>query len=688
MYMKKRTIIIFVTFLLVSLFTPMNKVHAQTIVELNKDITLRLKKAEVMDLSFKLEQNNTLQDYDVSRLVFQNTNEDAVQLTNNQLVAINYGTAILTARDRVGNTIRITVHVFDSIVVKNTTIQLDVGEPVTLNIGTQPEANLVGFKPTFTSSDTYVADVNLDGEIIGKSIGVTLITIDFLGVQTSIEVEVVDRPDFQFINNTLDINVDASTSLQYQLSLFGDVDKSIEWRSNNPDIVTVDSKGIIFGVKEGTTDVVARVNNFDYIIKVTVISSILDLRIIIPYLELNINEKQAINYQIIPSAYQETPVIWESTKPSVATVSNGVVHAISAGETTIVARLNNIIKEVQVTVNIPLNGIVLTPRAQTIKQGQRVTLQLSTLPVNATDTLTPIYSSSNSDIASVDSYGNVTGVSPGRAIIFVQHKNYNASSTVDVEFYENEEGLKTISGTLRNSRVTFDTRGIQNLEEFILQIPYYPLLLNTSNPKVSVLLNEVGTLEKLLVNRIELSSDYAGKSFELEFVDNQENPLVSYRFNNYVASDNNSVFPQFSYIESPFTNLKSNMYELELPVYLSASDKLSIFLKQTIFTNPLNVYVEQFRGRVTLYNTNEIEISDNSVITVDSLEVGKYYLNDQNPESPLFIITLVVLGVSLLFVLSIVVNKVTNYLKRNEIETRIENDSINYSQQKNKKETE
>lgn len=688
MYMKKRTIIIFVTFLLVSLFTPMNKVHAQTIVELNKDITLRLKKAEVMDLSFKLEQNNTLQDYDVSRLVFQNTNEDAVQLTNNQLVAINYGTAILTARDRVGNTIRITVHVFDSIVVKNTAIQLDVGEPVTLNIGTQPEANLVGFKPTFTSSDTYVADVNLDGEIIGKSIGVTLITIDFLGVQTSIEVEVVDRPDFQFINNTLDINVDASTSLQYQLSLFGDVDKSIEWRSNNPDIVTVDSKGIIFGVKEGTTDVVARVNNFDYIIKVTVISSILDLRIIIPYLELNINEKQAINYQIIPSAYQETPVIWESTKPSVATVSNGVVHAISAGETTIVARLNNIIKEVQVTVNIPLNGIVLTPRAQTIKQGQRVTLQLSTLPVNATDTLTPIYSSSNSDIASVDSYGNVTGVSPGRAIIFVQHKNYNASSTVDVEFYENEEGLKTISGTLRNSRVTFDTRGIQNLEEFILQIPYYPLLLNTSNPKVSVLLNEVGTLEKLLVNRIELSSDYAGKSFELEFVDNQENPLVSYRFNNYVASDNNSVFPQFSYIESPFTNLKSNMYELELPVYLSASDKLSIFLKQTIFTNPLNVYVEQFRGRVTLYNTNEIEISDNSVITVDSLEVGKYYLNDQNPESPLFIITLVVLGVSLLFVLSIVVNKVTNYLKRNEIETRIENDSINYSQQKNKKETE
>lgn len=688
MYMKKRTIIIFVTFLLVSLFTPMNKVHAQTIVELNKDITLRLKKGEVLDLSFKLEQNNTLQDYDVSSLVFQNTNEESVQLTNNQLVAINYGTAILSASDRLGNTIQITVHVFDSIVVKNTAIQLDIGEPVTLNIGTQPEANLVGFKPTFTSSDTYVADVNPEGEIIGKSIGFTIITIDFLGVQTSIEVEVVDRPDFQFINNTLDINVDASTSLQYQLSLFGDVDKSIEWRSSNPDIVTVDSKGIIFGVKEGTTDVVARVNNFDYIIKVTVISSILDLRIINPSLELNINEKQEINYQIIPSAYQETPVIWESTKPSVATVSNGVVHAISAGETTIVARLNNIIKEVQVKVNIPLNGIVLTPRAQTIKQGQRVTLQLSTLPVNATDTLTPIYSSSNSDIASVDSYGNVTGVSPGRAIIFVQHKNYNASSTVDVEFYENEEGLKTISGTLRNSRVTFDTRGIQNLEEFILQIPYYPLLLNMSNPKVSVLLNEVGTLEKLLVNRIELSSDYAGKSFELEFVDNQENPIVSYRFNNYVASDNNSVFPQFSYIESPFTNLKSNMYELELPVYLSASDKLSIFLKQTIFTSPLNVYVEQFRGRVTLYNTNEIEISDNSVITVDSLEVGKYYLNDQNPESPLLIITLVVLVVSLLFILSVVVNKVTNYLKRNEIETRIENDSINYSQQKNKKETE
>lgn len=688
MYMKKRTMIVFITLLFVSVFTPVKPVQAQTIIELNKAIILRMKKAEVMDLSFKLEQNNVLQDYDVSKLVFQNSNKDSVQLTNNQLIATNYGTATLRARDRVGNTISITVHVFDSIVIKNSAVQIDVGEPVKLNIGTQPEANLVRFNPTYTSSNTIIADVNTEGEVVGKSIGTTTITVDFLGVQTSINVEVIDRPDFRFISNTLNINVDASTSLQYELSLFGDVDKKIEWSSSNQNIVTVDSKGVIFGVKEGTSDVVARVNNFDYILKVTVISSILDLRIFDSSIKLNVNETKEINYQIIPSAYQDTPVIWESTKPSVATISNGIIQAISAGETTIVARLNNIVKEVQVTVNIPLKGIVLTPKNQSIKQGQRVTLQLNPLPSNATETLTPIYSSSNNDIASVDSYGNVTGVSPGRAIIFVQHKDYNTSSTIDVEFYENEEGLKTISGTLRNSQVIFDTRGVQNLEQFILQIPYYSLLFNTFNPKVSVQLGEVGTLEKLLVNRIELSSEYSGKSFELEFVDLQEKPIVTYRFNKYVASNNNSIFPQFSYIASPFTNLKSNMFELNLPVYLGPTDKLSIYLNQNVFVNSLKVYVEKFRGRVSLYSTKEFEVSDNSVITVDSLEVGQYYLNDKNPESPLFIITLVVLGVTLLFVLSIVVNKVTNFLKRNEIETRIENDSINYSQQKNKKETE
>ncbi|NLW29583.1 MAG: hypothetical protein GXY98_06805 [Erysipelothrix sp.] len=686
--MKKRTMVVFVTVVLISLFTAFKQIHAQTIVEMNKDVILHMKKAEVLDLSFKIEKNNVLQAYNISNLEIQNSNQDVVQLTNNQLVALNYGTSIFRARDRSGNTLRITVHVFDSVVVKNTSVQLDIGEPVTLNVGTQPEANLVGFRPTFFSNNTIIADVNSDGVVIGKSIGVTTITVDFLGVKTAISVEVIDRPDFRFINNTLDINVDASTSLQYELSLFNNEDKRIEWRSSNPKIVTVDSRGGIFGVKEGSADIIARVNNFDYILKVTVISSILDLRITNPTMSLNVNEKKEINYQVIPSAYQETPVIWESTKPSVATINNGVVHAISAGETTIIARINNIVKELKVTVNIPLDGIVLTPRTQTIKQGQRVTLQLNSLPSNATEILAPIYSSSNNEVATVDAFGNVTGIAPGRAIIFVQHKNYNASSTIDVEFYENEEGLKTISGTLRNSYVIFDTRGIQNLEEFILQIPYYPLLFNSINPKVNVILNEVGSLEKLLVNRIELSPEYSGKSFELEFIDSQEKPIVTYQFKSYLASQNNSIFPQFSYIESPFTNLKSNMYELELPVFLSASDKLTIYLDQNVFNNPLKVYVEQFRGRVTLYSTNVIEVSDNSVITVDSLEVGKYYLNDQNPESPLLIITLVLLGVTLLFVLSIVVNKVTNFLRKNEIETRIDNDSINYSQQKNKKETE
>ena len=354
MYMKKRTMVVFVTVVLISLFTAFKQIHAQTIVEMNKDVILHMKKAEVLDLSFKIEKNNVLQAYNISNLEIQNSNQDVVQLTNNQLVALNYGTSIFRARDRSGNTLRITVHVFDSVVVKNTSVQLDIGEPVTLNVGTQPEANLVGFRPTFFSNNTIIADVNSDGVVIGKSIGVTTITVDFLGVKTAISVEVIDRPDFRFINNTLDINVDASTSLQYELSLFNNEDKRIEWRSSNPKIVTVDSRGGIFGVKEGSADIIATVNNFDYILKVTVISSILDLRITNPTMSLNVNEKKEINYQVIPSAYQETPVIWESTKPSVATINNGVVHAISAGETTIIARINNIVKELKITVNIRL----------------------------------------------------------------------------------------------------------------------------------------------------------------------------------------------------------------------------------------------------------------------------------------------------------------------------------------------
>ena len=126
----------------------------------------------------------------------------------------------------------------------------------------------------------------------------------------------------------------------------------------------------------------------------------------------------------LPDGEVPTGVTWTSSHPEVATVdANGLVVAVSAGTTTIRATSNDeatFYDEAIVTVvdmNILPTSITLNEIEVTLERGQTFELEVTAILPATAGNRDVTWSSSNDNVATVDSDGVVTAVSAGTAII-------------------------------------------------------------------------------------------------------------------------------------------------------------------------------------------------------------------------------------------------------------------------------
>lgn len=156
------------------------------------------------------------------------------------------------------------------------------------------------------------------------------------------------------------------------------------------------------------------------------------------------NETHTLSATITPSNATNQAVTWESSNPSIATVVNGVVTAISPGMTTITVRTvdGNFTDTATITVNSPVTGISFNTTALTLYIGSQGalppgTLTASIIPQDAANQAVT-WNSSNPDIVSVDGDGltaTVTARDFGTATITVttEEGGFTASCLVTVE---------------------------------------------------------------------------------------------------------------------------------------------------------------------------------------------------------------------------------------------------------------
>lgn len=111
----------------------------------------------------------------------------------------------------------------------------------------------------------------------------------------------------------------------------------------------------------------------------------------------------------VSNQLEGSTITWSSDNEAVATVNGGTITGVSVGTCTVKASDQNGQEATcQVTVTAPAVTLAVTPQTAEVEVGKTVTL-------SANETVT--WSSDNSNIASVDGNGVVTGVAEGTAVI-------------------------------------------------------------------------------------------------------------------------------------------------------------------------------------------------------------------------------------------------------------------------------
>ena len=126
-------------------------------------------------------------------------------------------------------------------------------------------------------------------------------------------------------------------------------------------------------------------------------------------------KSQSIDIDVFPNNDHPT-VTWTSSDPAVATVEDGVVTAVSVGQTTITAIVGQASASILVTTYIAADSFSLAPAEEWIVAKNSLQLSIvDLLPENANPVLT--WSSSDESLATVDASGLVTTKFTGEVVI-------------------------------------------------------------------------------------------------------------------------------------------------------------------------------------------------------------------------------------------------------------------------------
>ena len=256
------------------------------------------------------------------------------------------------------------------------------------------------------------------------------------------------------------------------------VEGGVTFTSSDESIVTVDSEGILTGVKEGTADVTAVLNNNPSVTAsctVEVVTPSYGIRFDPNYGQLNAGETLQLEPELkLPEEeISAEPVItWKSEDETIATVENGLISAVAPGSVTITASCGEYTADYYLTVLAPLEEISVDPKEGSLNVGETQKLKVSYLPANTTDDKTVTWFSTRSSVATVDDEGLVTAVGSGTAKIKAAVGNKITTYEVTVKAPLKWIKLNTTTGTMRLNRTKQ------------LEVIYEPV--NTTDDKTAV----------------------------------------------------------------------------------------------------------------------------------------------------------------------------------------------------------
>ena len=216
--------------------------------------------------------------------------------------------------------------------------------------------------------------------------------------------------------------------------------RTVAWLSGNENIVRVNEQGAVAAVSVGTTHITVitacGVRTNTATITVTPAPIVVTSVTLAGCTDasLAIGRTRRLTATVLPEDATNRAVTWTSSNNNFATVdNNGLVTAVATGTATITVTTadGGKTKTCVVTVYepaVPVTDVRLNENEIVLFVGNNETLIATVAPANATNQ-NVTWSSSNSNIATVDNNGRVTAVALGTATITVTTENGNRRDT-------------------------------------------------------------------------------------------------------------------------------------------------------------------------------------------------------------------------------------------------------------------
>lgn len=146
-----------------------------------------------------------------------------------------------------------------SIEIDEDDFEIILGESKTLNATVSP-SNATDKSITWKSSNKKVVMIDSEGELVAMGIGeATIIASTSNGKQSTVKVTVnpIKVSEIKLSENNLNMKIEDKVTITAEVLPENATDKTIEWASENPDIVTVEN-GIITANSSGTTKIICK----------------------------------------------------------------------------------------------------------------------------------------------------------------------------------------------------------------------------------------------------------------------------------------------------------------------------------------------------------------------------------------------------------------------------------------------
>ena len=380
---------------------------------------------------------------------------------NGLVTAKTGGTVTITATSKENSNITATCSITitqlpEKVTLSRSSLSLsEIGNTETLTANVTP-VTATNKTITWSSDNTSVATVS-NGVVTAKNYGIANITATTTNGKTATCVVKVGVGATSISINTtsLTLKIGDTSSLNATVEPTNAYSKDVTWSSSNENVVTVDANGNLTAVGKGTSYITVRpVANTNLYKRCTV-------TVVQPVTSITASDMtivkgsgEYVSFSVSPSTANNTTVSYSIDDTSIATVNttSGRVTGVNVGTTylTITAKDGyGASKRIAIHVKQNVESVSLNKSTLTLVEGASETLIATVVPENAYNKEI-VWSTYNSDIATVDQNGKVTGVAVGSTYVVV--KVPSAGKTYYCSVYV-KKAIKSITLNKNNAEI-------------------------------------------------------------------------------------------------------------------------------------------------------------------------------------------------------------------------------------------